>query len=69
VAQKGILLPTIHCESGAENPRKEIGDFTMKPTLFTAASVGVTSALFRRVNDLVFVSIVLLWVLKATGNW
>jgi len=41
----------------------------MKPTLFTAASVGVTSALFRRVNGLVFVSIVLLWVLKATGNW
>jgi hypothetical protein len=40
----------------------------MKPTSFTAASVGVASA-FKTVNGLMFVSIVLIWVLKATGNW
>jgi len=26
-------------------------------------------AIFKSVNGLMFVSIVLLWVLKATGNW
>ena len=41
----------------------------MKPTLISAASVDAASALFRSVNGLMFVSIVLLWVLKATGNW
>jgi hypothetical protein len=41
----------------------------MKPTLFTVASVDVASAIIKSVNGLMFVSIVLLWVLKATGNW
>ena len=41
----------------------------MKPTLLTAASADVASAIFKSVNGLMFVSVVLLWVLKATGNW
>jgi hypothetical protein len=41
----------------------------MKPKLFTAAFIEVAAARSKSVNDLMFVSIVLLWVLKATGNW
>jgi hypothetical protein len=68
VAQRAFIAPPSIVNQGQRTYVKNKEISIMKPTLFTAASVDIASALFKNLNGLMFVSIVLLWVLKATGN-